>query len=97
VLPKKPRPDFPLYVHKSDRWAKKVRGKTLFFGTATTDPNGAAALKEWLRTKDYLLAGRVPPPTVVIDATLQPYSRADNGAIKTKDIDLHRLPWPANR
>jgi len=24
ALPKKPRPDFPLYVHKSDRWAKKV-------------------------------------------------------------------------
>jgi len=58
--PNKPRPDFPLYVHKTDRWAKKVLGKTRFFGKASTDPTGKAALEEWLRVKDDLLAGRKP-------------------------------------
>jgi integrase len=62
TLPKKPHPDFPLYPHKTDRWAKKVRGKTLFFGKATTDWDGQAALAEWNRTKDDLLAGRKPRP-----------------------------------
>ncbi len=62
ALPSKPRPDFPLYPHQSDRWAKKVRGQTRFFGKASTDPKGEAALAEWLRQKDYLLACRTPPP-----------------------------------
>ena len=61
-LPTKPRKDFPLYVHRSDRWAKKVRRKTEFFGKASTDPDGKAALEEWLRVKDSLLAGRPRPP-----------------------------------
>ena len=62
TLPQKPRPDFPLYPHKSDRWAKKVRGVTHYFGKASTDPEGEGALSEWLRQRDYLLAGRTPPP-----------------------------------
>jgi integrase len=58
--PKKPRPDFPLFVHQSDRWAKKVRGKLHYFGKASTDPEGEAAIAIWLDQKDALLAGRVP-------------------------------------
>jgi len=56
--PEKPHKDFPLYSHNSKRWAKKVRGKTHFFGP-WDDPDGA--LERWLREKDYLLAGRKPP------------------------------------
>jgi integrase len=56
--PKKPHPDFPLFPHATKRWAKKIRGRFHFFGP-WRDPEGALA--EWLRVKDYLLAGREPP------------------------------------
>jgi integrase len=58
--PPKPRKDYPLYSHHSGQWAKKVRGKTHFFG-AWADPD--AALEKWVADKDALLAGRVPAPT----------------------------------
>jgi integrase len=55
--PAKPHPDFPLYAHASGRWAKKILGKTHFFGP-WAEP--AKALKLYLAQKDDLLAGRVP-------------------------------------
>lgn len=58
--PKKPRKDFPLYPHRAGYWAKKVRGKTVYFGKVADDPKGTAALELWLEQKDDLLAGREP-------------------------------------
>jgi len=55
--PSKPHPDFPLYSHDSGKWAKKVCGKTHYFGT-WDDPDGA--LEQYLEVKDDLLAGRTP-------------------------------------
>jgi integrase len=55
--PAKPYPDFPLYAHKSGRWAKKIRGKTHFFGP-WRDPNGA--FRRYQMEKDDLEAGRQP-------------------------------------
>lgn len=57
---RKPRPDFPLFPHATGRWAKKVRGKFVFFGKTADDPDGEAALNAWLDQKDELLAGRTP-------------------------------------
>ena len=58
--PAKPRPDFPLFPHATGRWAKKVRGKLVYFGKTDGDPKGSAALLVWLDQKDDLLAGRKP-------------------------------------
>jgi hypothetical protein len=51
--PAKPYPDFPLFYHQTGQWAKKVRGRTHYFGT---DPD--AALSKYLEQRDDLQAGR---------------------------------------
>jgi integrase len=56
----KPRPDFPLTPHPNGWWCKKVRGKLHYFGKCADDPEGKAALDQWLAEKDDLLAGRTP-------------------------------------
>jgi integrase len=56
--PSKPTPDFPLFPHATRRWAKKIRGRFVFFGP-WDDPYGA--LDRFLVQKDALLAGSAPP------------------------------------
>lgn len=57
---KKPA-NFPLFKHRKGYWAKKVRGKHVYFERSTDDPNGSKSLDQWLNDRDYLLAGRTPP------------------------------------
>ena len=41
-------------------WAKKVRGKFLYFGKIANDPRGEGSDPGWQDEKDDLLAGRTP-------------------------------------
>lgn len=51
------KPRFPLWLHATGQWAKKIKGRYYYFGT-----DKEAALKEYARVKDDLEAGRTPPP-----------------------------------
>jgi len=57
--PSKPYPDFPLYAHASGRWAKKIRGRTHFFGPWR---DWQSALERFQFENDYLQQGKTPPP-----------------------------------
>ncbi len=58
--PAKPRPDAPPFLHKTGRWAKKVRGKFVYLGYQRDNPDGSKALELWNEQKADLIAGRTP-------------------------------------
>lgn len=61
----KPYPEYPLTPHRGARqWCKKIKGKIYYFGPLA-DPQ--AALDRYLHDRDYLLAGRTPPPIGTLD------------------------------
>jgi len=72
--PQKPHPDWPLTANGNGQWSKKIKGRVYYFGP-WSDPG--AALDEWLRVKDDLLAGRNPAPK--------------SGGFTVKDLSNHFL------
>jgi integrase len=81
VKPAKPYPEFPLFAHPSGQWAKKIRGRTVYFGK-WDDPD--AALTNYLRQKDDLHAGRIPRP----DTALATVKDACNAFLNAKQDAL---------
>lgn len=53
---KKPYPSFPLYVHKTNCWAKTINGRTHYFGRGTPEE----AEKLFIEQRADLYAGRKP-------------------------------------
>ena len=56
--PDKPHKDFPLGPASNGQWCKKIRGRIHYFGV-WSEPDAAEA--EYLRQKEYLQGGRLPP------------------------------------
>lgn len=54
---------FPLWLHPTGQYAKKIRGRYFYFGK-----DKAAALAEYVRVRDDLESGRVPRPKADGDA-----------------------------
>jgi integrase len=57
LKPEKPYPEFPLFAHATRRWAKKIKGRLVYFGP-WADPQ--KALDKFLTQKDDLYSGRRP-------------------------------------
>ncbi|MDQ7012440.1 MAG: tyrosine-type recombinase/integrase [Planctomycetota bacterium] len=84
--PAKPYPTFPLFPHRNGQWAKKVRGRFVFFGI-WADPMGAR--DRYLAQKDELHAGLVPrrrPAT----STRAPASASGTAAPAATDVPTLR-------
>ena len=81
----KPHADFPLWPHPSGRWCKKVRGRAIYFGKTSDDPNGTRALERWIADRDYLLAGKTPPG----DKTALTVGDLANLYLEARDADVN--------
>ena len=66
--PKRPYPEYPLFAHAAGQWARKIRGKTHYFGSWK---NPDAALQKYRREVDDLQAGRVPRESTPSGYTLE--------------------------
>ena len=95
--PDKPWPGFPLYAHRSGRWAKKIRGATHYFGP-WRDPNGAH--QRYLAEKDDLEAGRKPvrastdaSETLTVEGMVGLF--LDAAQIKVESGEMEMSTWKA--
>ena len=89
--PKKPYPDFPLFPHATNRWAKKIKGKLHYFGP-WRDPDGA--LEKYLSVRDDLHAGRTPRPDggVTVRELLNRFLTSKHRRVATGDLSPRTFP-----
>ncbi len=57
MAPRKVPGKFPLWLHKSGQWAKRINGRCYYFGT-----DADAALKKYAAERDAIETGREPRP-----------------------------------
>lgn len=87
--PTKPK-GFPLTVHSSGQWCKKINGKTHYFGVLS-DPNGA------LKRYQDLLAGRTVVDGLTLKDLVNSFLRSKKRLVKSGELrqctwdDYHRL------
>ncbi len=84
--PSKPFPDYPLFAHASGQWAKKIRGKLVYFGVWSAPD---AALKSYLEQKEDLHAGRKPrpdPSAVTVKDVANDFLNAKQALVDTGEL-----------
>lgn len=84
--PAKPYPDFPLFPHKTGQWAKKIRGKTHYFGKEAD-----AALKKYTEERDDLHAGRTPrlhPTGLTVKDLVNRFLTSKKALIESGELSL---------
>ncbi|MEX2171393.1 MAG: tyrosine-type recombinase/integrase [Pirellulales bacterium] len=90
ATPNKPYADFPLFAHQSGQWAKKIKGRTHYFGK-WSDPQAAVAA--YRAQRDYLYAGQEPPAegatlAILLNAFRRTKSAAvENGELSQRSFD----------
>jgi hypothetical protein len=82
----KPHPNFPLYLHGSGQWAKRIKGKTYYFGK-----DAMAALDRWLAEKDGILAGRRPIQGNTVRDLANAFMRAKEAEVYCQDVADGRI------
>jgi hypothetical protein len=97
---RKSRSEFQLSRHPKGLWCKNVKQpdgkwKMFYFGRIEGDEDGQAAIKEWLRVKDDLLAGRTPRPKddtrVTIKTLANAFLNGKRGAFESQEITWRTL------
>jgi integrase len=86
-MPTQRKPKYPLWLHPTGQWTKKIGGRQYYFGTDRDE-----ALKQYMAVKEDLEAGRKPrdrrSTTTVADAVnaflTQKHNRVKSGELKAK-------------
>ncbi len=82
--PKPPFVGFPLFAHASGQWAKKIKGRTHYFGKWD---NPQDALETFKKQRDYLYAGQAPPaPTATLADVLNAFRRTKQAAVESGEL-----------
>jgi integrase len=78
--------DFPLWLHPSGRWCRKVDGKWYYFGR-----DKEAALVQWLQDKDSIFAGRGRPvktDAITVAALCNEFLTSKRHLVDTRELAL---------